>query len=286
MHQRPLGRFLAVLFVLLPLTGQAQERPDDEQEPLQGAETDSTNQPAVEVPGVSPPSVGADSRSTPHRHNETGTESDQPSEHFWRAWFSRQDTVAQWLMMLSGFLAVGISLWAVLLVRRSLEQTREAIKETRRGTIAAERSVEITADSAQRQLRAYVNVINANVEWKNNRIIKLCVHFKNTGQTPAKECRVYTGYGIGCPNSIPEPDTTEIVPVTVLGAGSNFSIDGTTFSIDDVDYRKIRNREMGFYVIGVFHYIDIFDKPHITRYFLKLGKGDLLLPHTEGNEVD
>lgn len=46
--------------------------------------------------------------------------------------FKPADTVAQWMVALLSFVATGVSAWAVILVRSTLNETREAVAVTRR----------------------------------------------------------------------------------------------------------------------------------------------------------
>ena len=57
------------------------------------------------------------------------------------------DTLAQWIIAVTGVVAISVAIWAVVVLRRSLNATRIAVEEARQSTKAAER----TADAARKQ---------------------------------------------------------------------------------------------------------------------------------------
>lgn len=86
---------------------------------------------------------------------------------------------AKWLLALTT-LATAITFFGVWYVRRTLIETKEAVR-------AADDAVIVTRDIGQAQARAYVDIDRAEVTgFAKNRRVRFYVTFKNTGTTPAK----------------------------------------------------------------------------------------------------
>ena len=60
------------------------------------------------------------------------------------AFVSTQDTLAQWIMAILAFFATGISIWAVLLIRETLQVTQETVTEAQKATREAEKATRAT----------------------------------------------------------------------------------------------------------------------------------------------
>lgn len=90
---------------------------------------------------------------------------------FWQTYATPQDTYAQWIMAIISLVATFISIWAVWLVRKTLNATKEVGRD---------------------QARAYVHIERAELRWGNSQgdYPSFTLAALNTGQTPAKwfEC--------------------------------------------------------------------------------------------------
>lgn len=86
-----------------------------------------------------------------------------PSEGYWWPEFAARDTYAQWAMTILALAATGVSIWAVRLVKHTLDATREVGRD---------------------QTRAYVTTTNTTLA-KSDRFWTV-VRVENTGQSPAR----------------------------------------------------------------------------------------------------
>lgn len=156
--------------------GQSPEnlRPDQpvEQQP---AEPESAEEPAVEPEAiVEPPTAPAQPSAETHDEDAGGKEDSESDRHGFKFW---GDTWAQWAMAATGVVAVGISAWAVGLLRKTLI-------ETRRATAAAQAAVDVTRELGQKELAAYVTLKNVTYEVSGYGVfVSACL--RNSGNTPA-----------------------------------------------------------------------------------------------------
>ncbi len=183
-----------------------------------------------------------------------------------------------WWQLLLGVCGMGVLIY-------TLKLTRDANKAAIRAAEAADRAVEITDRTAKHQLRAYVNVAESGVSWKNNRVVSININIKNCGQTPAKELHHWQVIDIGDPQplNIPAPGTNP--QMADLGPGIDMNWPVKTDSLDDDVWVGVRNREIPLFVVGEVRYTDIFDNPQFTRYRMILDKrNDWLVCYHEGNQ--
>ena len=98
-----------------------------------------------------------------------------------------KDTLAQWIMAILGLIAVGISYWAVRLLKSTLEETARVSSETAKSVIHLQKSTEL-------QNRPWVNVSKTEVWRIGASVAALNVVLTNTGQTPARNLRIYASF--------------------------------------------------------------------------------------------
>lgn len=96
--------------------------------------------------------------------------------------FTTRDTFAQWIAAVAAIGSVGVSIWAVGLVRKSL-------KETRRATDAALVAYRDTREIGEAQARAYLGCIDAEYRVFKDRV-EVWVRIKNHGNSPATNIRL------------------------------------------------------------------------------------------------
>jgi hypothetical protein len=110
----------------------------------------------------------------------TETDYRGPAEGYWWPEFSARDTYAQWAMSFLALAATAISIWAVRLLRATLEATRDAVAAANR-----------TADEAKRigeaQVRAYLSCESAGYKVDDTGF-SFWLTIKNNGQSPAIRC--------------------------------------------------------------------------------------------------
>jgi hypothetical protein len=96
---------------------------------------------------------------------------------FWQTYTTPSDTYAQWIAALSTLLSVGVSIWAVKLVRNTLVLNRDATK-------AAQDAVKVTTEIGHAQVRAYVSGVNGSFGIEDS-WFHCWINVKNYGQSPA-----------------------------------------------------------------------------------------------------
>lgn len=102
-------------------------------------------------------------------------------------WIWLGDGVAQWVMAALSLGALIISAWAVCLLSRTLEATRDTLGAAKDSNKAARDAVQVTREIGRDQSRAYVSIENARIFTGIERTHPwIEVTVRNTGQTPAK----------------------------------------------------------------------------------------------------
>ncbi len=159
--------------------------------------------------------------------------------------------------------------------------------------MAANEAVDVTRDTAQRELRAYVGIEKigkSHAEWRGQRLYRATVTLKNFGQTPAADVRINAGA-----ETLPYPDKDEYfdwVDEHAQGAGLLNPGSSLEYKIDTIDpYAEAQNMpENAFYAFGEITYRDVFGNDRCTRFRYMLAgfpKGDALLtPCADGNEAN
>ena len=163
------------------------------------------------------------------------------------------------------------------------------------------KSVAVTRDSAERQLRAYINVLSASAEWEMGRpipenSIRVKVRTRNNGKTPATEVKCWATAVSRPPdwNEFPEANETPDDAVDVSGPGQLhcflLSCQGPVDEPDDeVDVWRRGDRVI--FAYGKISYIDAFKVSRTTKFRLLMPKdgigdtGGVLRACRDGNEV-
>ena len=149
-------------------------------------------------------------------------------------------------------------------------------------------------DTAQRQLRADICDVSGEATLLEGpqKIIRISIEFKNSGQTPAYDVEIFCDQPvIAQHNQRPFIDKYKFAPAkTIIGAGSEFRITRnlTQVAKDDVDW--VQQRVAAIFVWGRVNYTDTFKKRrHFVFRCLAMGptsEGWKLHPHSEGYEAD
>lgn len=120
------------------------------------------------------------------KNSETGKDNPVVRPSLWETYTSPTDTYAQWIAAFSALFSVGVSVWAVWLVRSTLELNRDATK-------AAVEANQLSREVFIADQRAWIEIeaveIISPLTWnRENREGRLTIRFtvKNTGRTLAK----------------------------------------------------------------------------------------------------
>jgi hypothetical protein len=171
---------------------------------------------------------------------------------------SFEDTLAQWVMAFLSFAALGVSAWAVLLVRESLDKTNEAIG-------AARTANDIARKSAELQNRAWVNVNRTEVVCSPDGNASITVVISNRGQTPASNVRAYIGaaWAGNASNSYPTIDYHGSRGTAVLMRDDTHTF---VFQFKMPDPEKVNIAKYGFCLSIHVTYRDAFNVKRRTLY--------------------
>ncbi|MDE0921354.1 MAG: hypothetical protein OSA96_00045 [Aurantimonas coralicida] len=145
------------------------------------AQNEASKKATVEPSEIAPIVLPADPAGDEHDGDAAGeSDSDAENQLLWG------DGIAQWVMAISGVLALLLSAWAVWLLARTLEATRSAVK-------AADDAVTVTRDIGQAQVRAYIAVGDLRVDkFAIGMVPVVSFTIKNVGQSPARRFQIVT----------------------------------------------------------------------------------------------
>lgn len=170
----------------------------------------------------------------------------------------------------------GVTAWALLL---TLLVVAWQSAETRAAARATEESVTLAADTAKRQLRAYMVVRNSRLILHEDGSVEAKMELANCGQTPAYDlrgathCR-FTAYPIHEPK--PMPDDLRQSQSTI-GAGLAFYLLPPRGRHDGGDREHLLGKlsaeggNLVYCVNGYFTYKDIFRNPHWIKFQMIVG---------------
>lgn len=188
------------------------------------------------------------------------------------------DSPAQWIVAATSVFATCLSGWAVWLLKRTLDATRDAVEVGQGANKIADEGVRIARETAEAQTRAYVGIVNINVR---NYILggkaEVSIEIKNFGNTPGRKVRIASAIVFlndkdqrKIPKSLDSPHST-----ITLGGSQSFILSYTFddyVSIKEINDLKACRRFL--VVAGVIFYTDIFKKTRRTtfRHFLDASK--------------
>ena len=110
---------------------------------------------------------------------------------------AQQDMAFYALLMFAASLAtVLITALGVWFVKRTLDATLQAVKDTGRATLAVEKANELAERNARVQLQAYVSITNPSIEFPCGSSIAFKVEVANSGQSPARSVQLEILVGI------------------------------------------------------------------------------------------
>jgi hypothetical protein len=228
--------------------------------------------------------------------HETFSREVQRSEDDLRA----QQEMACWArnMFLTAIAQTLLSVLGVILIYRTLRATRDAVDEARAATKAAEDAVDVTRETAQRQLRAYVFVDNVLVtddgeNGSSHALLKL----RNTSTTPAYKVRssvqIEFNHDRRATYNPPELEGEDQKTIMMdIGGGGYRSRPYTRKARDFTDQKSIRATDCYIHVFGKVSYADCFGiKRHGRFHFVGRAEarstGTIEMDYADqGNEYD
>jgi hypothetical protein len=158
-------------------------------------------------------------------------------------------------------------------------------------------------DTAEKQLRAYLCVDSAVLKFPQPDVPEAQIHFKNCGQTPAREVQgwIHTWFTEHpLREALPTaPETLRKGTETVAAGGKTIFVAPRKPPLPHPNLALLGTEKFTLYVYGEVRYEDIFDREQWTRFRLIYGGAEgtrkisdkdgtelwLLKPDTEGNEA-
>jgi hypothetical protein len=192
-----------------------------------------------------------------------------------------------------GFIASVIAICTLKTISRQTTATEQAVIAAEKSATAADNTLQVMRDTAERQLRAYVLPIDGG-RYTDKHIpdtFSVTFKFKNTGLTPAFNCTSCLGVGI---STFPIPN--DLVDVTgaiaksrfVLAPGGETELGGIMNPIAPQDLMAIQAGTLAIYACGEFIYMDVFKVARYAKFRMFcngkwVAKGRFQFPR-EGNE--
>lgn len=192
-----------------------------------------------------------------------------------------------------GMLTLIVASAAAYYAREAARHTQAGATEAQRSATAAVRSVEVSEDTAKKQLRAYLCVEESVfLQEETLKFFSVQIIVKNYGQTPAYAvCIRAKAKTIGemkldsFDRSVEIDNSTE---PTILGPGGRCAKSIKTI-LEDEELNEILIGTCHAMIVGTIHYIDIYQKPQFVefcqrvRYYGTLNQR--IHPHFFGNSA-
>lgn len=207
---------------------------------------------------------------------------------------------ALWQTLLAAFGTVGVlvSLYytrrALKLAIESTEDAEKALQFASRNADAAQDLVEVSRQTAGRQLRAYVYLDSADIGIvRRSRAVgggfdvTFKMTFKNYGQTPAKNVILFAGYSYDkFPLTMTLPESESPTETIDIGPGGFLpNIHTEPFAANAI--ADVENGTHALYAFAVVRYVDVFDQRRETCVCIyakdKDAPNGLMRPYMTGN---
>jgi len=254
---------IALVFGLTLVTGlQAQENETEPEIDPEATQEQPAKQPPIEPAPVEPSLTTPTDKPRPEHDGGSAEDGDEnphqdPNIILGDGW-------AQWAMVVLSFFALGVSAWAVWLLRDTLKATRDAVR-------SADDAVEVTREIGQKQMRAYVNLQTADLHWSDEEPLQIKVIIENTGQTPARNVRRAFQEVIG---PIGPPIALDPLPLEnesgfsmrAKGEHAFFVLTDIVMSDDLID--KIESEKWAIWLKGRIEYEDVFGDSWSTSFII------------------
>jgi hypothetical protein len=193
-----------------------------------------------------------------------------------------QQDMASWAkaMFIATIVSACVSVFATWLLFLTLKQSRAATRAAMRAAAAGRQSVRLSRDSAEKQLRAYVSIIDAKAKWLEDeddvthKVLHIKVDFRNTGQTPAHGVRSWAlakSMSTNNPSFVLEddPESTDGAGKATQGPGQLNSIAFfKTFKNDSGVMLSWKLGSQSLFVFGKLEYTDVFGVHRRTSFRL------------------
>lgn len=187
-----------------------------------------------------------------------------------------QKDMAFWakLMFFASVGSLVFTIAATGLLVFTFKQTRRATYAARQSAVSARQAVRDSRKSAEKQLRAYVDVFHVSATWLAEpddvtmKKVRVQAQFKNTGQTPAHEVIAWMRVENLPPDSpVFDLDAPELVATGVQGPGAiNHLEELKQFDSGTGIVAGWKDGRRSLFVYGTIKYTDAFDEPRESHF--------------------
>lgn len=287
-----LGIALVLATPVLGQEGVQPQGPSKREAETANASDNGEPQSAQEHPGISTSLAADEDAAQEAEGNSEAKPQYNPHEPMWD-WrpyvvITPGDTLAQWGMAIFGVIATILSGIAVFLLWKTLQITRAAVREAENATRTAHDAVSVTRDTARQQMRAYIGIKKAWMQWLGQELWAI-VAFENMGQTPAYNG---TNWMTACKDPAHFPRTPPPYESRfTLGPRAPMEIHVCVPNVQPKDTENMTGANPRIFVWGEIEYTDVFGSRWRTSYRL-MGTGKVegkniftLGACAEGNEA-
>jgi hypothetical protein len=173
----------------------------------------------------------------------------------------------KWLAIFTLFLVLA-TIGLFVSGERNVEVARKTASAAKESADATRDSVKLAENTTQRQLRAYVSIIDAFIKLvDDDAAIETTIFLKNSGQTPGYKFRTTTRVEIGAPPTKGSP-YTDLIPAqsrSIIGPGAIHNIGPIKIVFGPGELQAIRNGSRTIFVWGRADYVDAFG---VERHFI------------------
>jgi len=210
-----------------------------------------------------------------------------------------QKDMAFWakLMFWTSAAMVIITSIGIALIYGTLIQTGRMLTEAEKTTAAALANVEVTKDTAKRQLRAYITAEPMVERVRSGEKVRMTINATNYGQTPARNVRIRTAVFVrNLPFNLEKeraenakkPELTE--RQTIHPTDATYFPHISDFVLPEVAFKMMEEDKAAIFFTGEIYYDDVFDEPHETRFRFEFSGAECFRSGKvrvckEGNEV-
>ncbi|MBX8811115.1 hypothetical protein HBA91_00575 [Ochrobactrum sp. MR34] len=161
-----------------------------------------------------------------------------------------------------------------------------AVSEARSSTSIAQRALDVTEDTARRQLRAYVTVSSCKSRYLSHHTgveeFQFMIMLKNQGQTPAMNVRIWSScqFSNDFNEAIKSKDKSIGGTRAPIGPTGEMKIEYGTSDrfIPNEEIQRARSGKVRCWVDGIVEYDDIFGNNHITNFRFYLSNANTEVP--------
>lgn len=179
-----------------------------------------------------------------------------------------EDTYAQWIMAAFAVAATFVSVWAVRLLGRTLDETRRAAEKTAEAVDTARIGNRISQEVGRAQVRAYMRCTRAEITIRP-KVVECKIFFLNYGQSVALWCEAKAVLHMHLARAMTPPMENVDSAIAVNAEGDAFMVwlVGQFDAFGDGAYDRLRQPGTGFEVQCRLRWMDVFKDEHID-YFM------------------